>query len=145
VTDRLEALQAMVDAVAGQMESVRPHRDAGPPVSRDAQFVVNSARDLERLIACLRGELSLTDEELDEIEERCRRAAPAPWALFLEADGGLAGCNLIWFGDPIEDPFGPDIYLWQGDTLAPDPVWKLVVAARNEIRELVAAARAARG
>jgi hypothetical protein len=75
VTDRLEALQAMVDAVAGEMESVRPHRDAGPPVPDDAEFVGNSARDLERLIACLRGQLSLTDRELDEIEERGRPAA----------------------------------------------------------------------
>jgi hypothetical protein len=139
--DRLAELEALLAAAEGHMDSVRPMRDlelAGP---QDAEFVAGCARDLGRLIACLRGEVALSADELDEIDARAERASPAPWQAFLEADGGLGGCNLIWVGEMDADE--PDIYLWQGDDLAPDPVWKLVAAARNEIPGLVAAVRKA--
>ena len=63
-----------------------------------------------------------------------------PFDVFLEADGGLAGGNLIWVGGAVHDE-EQDLYLWRGDDCAPDADWAFIAAAREDVPRLVEALR----
>ena len=84
----------------------------------------------------------LSPVELAEIEARCRAASPAPWTAFIEADGGLGGCDVIRVSEQDNEP---DLYLWFGLgllDLAPSANFRFVAAARQDILDLSAAATA---
>lgn len=45
----------------------------------------------------------MTNEELDEIRERCRRAAPGPWTAWIEGRDHTSGSSFVRTGaDDIE-------------------------------------------
>jgi hypothetical protein len=127
----------------GRHEVMRVKRDGGPAGINDLEFVAQSRRDLERLIE---GEqnatAALTNQELAEIQARGVRASRPPWTAFLERDGGMGGSNMIRVSD---DDNEPDLYLWLGDALAPDADFEFVAAARQDIPNLLMAAKARKG
>ena len=134
-----------LDAIAARAQA------AGPPEGLEARadartegmaaFVAHAREDVLRLVATIRASERLGDAELDAIAARAEAAGPAPWDVFLEADGGLGGCNLIWIGGAQHED-EPDLYLWRGDDLAPDADWVFIAQAREDVPRLVEAARA---
>jgi hypothetical protein len=154
--DRLTALEILVSAVSGHRwrldwtehrepviavefadghaEQLRITREAAPAGTADVEFIANSRSDLERLVDCIRGRTRLTTDELDVIEQRADAASPGPWRVFLEAEGGIGGSNVITVSDGDDEP---DLYIWRGEDLAPDAEFELIAAARNEIPELL--------
>jgi hypothetical protein len=93
-----------------------------------------------RLVAAIRRSERLPAAELDAIVARAQAAGPLPWDVFLESDGGHAGCSLIWAGGAVDGR--PDLYLWRGDDLAPDEDFTFIGATREDVPRLVAAVRA---
>ena len=122
----------------GAEEVLRVTRDRAPAGEDDVHFVAHARIDLQHLIASLGGAAPLPDEELDRIEARSARASPAPWTVFLEEDGGTAGCNVIWVSGNDDEP---DLYLWLGPDLAPSADFEFVAAARQDIPSLLAEVR----
>jgi hypothetical protein len=127
-----------VDFSDGRTQTLRVTREDLPASARDIEFIANSRHDLERLIARIEGTADLTEAELAAIDARGRGASPAPWRLFLEPDDGIGGGNVIWVSDRDDEP---DLYLWRETQPASDADFELVATARNEIGELVDAAR----
>lgn len=103
-------------------------------IDRARMEPVVAGDDLGRLVDCLRGRLSLGGEELGLIERRAAGASPRPWRVFLESDGGIGGSDVIAVSDRADEP---DLSIWRGADLAPDPDFELVGVARNEIPELL--------
>ncbi len=122
----------------GKHETMSLKRDREPASEDEVEFVAHSRDDVLRLTSAMEGSTKLTKSELDEIEERTRRASPGPWRPFLETDGGMAGTNVIWVTDSDNEA---DLYLWIGNRIAPGPDFEFVAAARNELPGLVAAVR----
>jgi hypothetical protein len=116
------------------------HDDSPAPVG-DVEFIAHIRDDLERLIAAVRQVNAVDDVRLAEIAGRVAGASPGPWPCFLESDGGMGGCNVIWI---TEEDGWPDLYLWLDDELAPDPDWEIVSHARDDIPRLLGALTAAR-
>jgi hypothetical protein len=129
---------------AGTEEILRVSRDGVPASDEDVEFIARARHDLERLMASLRGEMRLSDRELDAIAERCARASPGPWLASLEREGGIGGPNVITVSMDDDEP---DLYLWRGgdwtswDRLADDADFEFVAAARQDIPDLLAALR----
>lgn len=134
--DRAPRIRVELDD--GRHTNLRVTRDAADASLDDIVFIASLPEDLAALVSHLAGEAQLSSDELDRIEERHRRATPGPWQLFLEADGGLGGCNVITVSERDEEP---DMYLWLEDRLAPDADWQLVASGRQALPELAAAAR----
>jgi hypothetical protein len=77
----------------------------------------------------------LSDQELTELEELTRVAAPAPWVAFVQ--NGLGGDSFIRL-DGLDDQFPPDMYIHRDDKIAPDPDIEFIAAARNYMPRLLA-------
>lgn len=125
----------------GHAEHLRATREDRPAGRHDVELIARGRQDLERLIRCLRGELSLPDGELGAIERRLAAASPDPWTALIEADGGLGGSNVITVSDRDDEP---DLYLWRGEAPAPDADFRLAGALRNDLPRLLDAVRASR-
>src|SRR5258708_20765721 len=74
---------------------LRVKRDYPPGMKVDGQVIGHSRSDVELLLLAVRGKMVLSPEEIASIEARCRAASPAPWRAFIEADGGIGGCDVI--------------------------------------------------
>jgi hypothetical protein len=113
-----------------------PSEDFKTPASQEnLAFISHVPDDLTRLVAAIRDQKPLGREDLAVIAGRSEAASPGPWDLWLEADAGSTGSNLI---QPQNR--STDFYLvWgPGSDLAPDPYWELIAAARVDIPRLVA-------
>jgi hypothetical protein len=102
-------------------------------------FITQAREDVLRLVAALRGSEPLPATELDAIEARAEATGPGPWETFIESEGGLGGCNLIWIGGPDEEH--ADLYLWRGEAFCGDDDFRFVGAARQDVPRLVEAVR----
>lgn len=122
----------------GREDVLRITRERVPASIGDINFIGYARRDLERLIGVVRGVADLADAELDQIEARLASASPAPWRVFLEADGGIGGSNVISVSDGDDEP---DLYLWRDGKLAADVDFEFVAAARQDIPDLIAEVR----
>jgi hypothetical protein len=137
VADRDAASVVHATSAEGD-KHLRITREAEPAASNDVEFIGNARRDVHRLVAGLRGPDRLSGDELDEIQRRCDGASPAPWRAFLEDDGGIGGCNVIWVSDSDDEP---DLYLWLGSEIASGADFEFVAAVRQDIPDLLAATR----
>lgn len=138
VMDPTEGRVVEVHYRDGGQQIMSLKRDQAPANEDDVEFVAHSRDDVLRLTSALEGSTKLTASELDEIEERIRKASPGPWRPFLETDGGMAGTSVIWVTDSDNEA---DLYLWIGNRIAPAPDFEFVAAARNEMPGLLAAVR----
>jgi hypothetical protein len=102
-------------------------------------FITHAREDLLRLVAAIRRSSPVPAAELDAIAARAEATGPGPWQTFLESEGGLGGCNLIWIGG--EDEEHPDLYLWRGEQFCGDEDFRFIGAARQDIPRLVEAIR----
>jgi hypothetical protein len=93
-------------------------------------FIGHSRADAEALLASIEGPERLSGEQLRLITQRFTQASPGPWTAFIEADGGLGGCDVIRVSESDEEP---DLYLWFGGDLAPSADFRFVAAAREEL------------
>jgi hypothetical protein len=115
-------------------------RDRTPASNVDVLFIGRSRSDIRRLLLAIQGKMVLSPIELAEIEARCRAASPAPWIAFIEADGGIGGCDMIRVSERDNEP---DLYLWFGlglVDLVPSANFRFVAAARQDILALIATA-----
>lgn len=122
----------------GSEAVMRVTRDRMPASADDVEFIGHARRDIDRLLGHIRGSSRVSEGALDEIESRCDRASPPPWKVFLEAEGGIGGSNVIWVSERDDEP---DLYLWLDDRLAPDADFEFVAAARQDVPALVATTR----
>jgi hypothetical protein len=122
----------------GHTDTMRVTRESSPASEADVSFIASSRADIDNLLSTLRGSVTLSLRELAEIEDRCGRAAPEPWTAFIEADGGLAGSDVIRVTESDDEP---DLYLWIGSDLAPSATFRFVAAARQDIPRLVTVVR----
>jgi hypothetical protein len=122
----------------GREDVLRITRERVPASIGDIDFIGHARRDLERLIGAVRGVADLADAELDQIEARLAGASPAPWRVFLEADGGIGGSNVISVSDGDDEP---DLYIWRDGKLASDGDFEFIAAARQDIPDLIAEVR----
>jgi hypothetical protein len=76
----------------------------------------------------------MTEDELALIERRCSEASPGPWRSWVEAEGGLGGCDFIQV--TLDDDSEPDMYVYRD--AAPRPG---LVAASAADQDFIAAAR----
>jgi hypothetical protein len=121
----------------GREAELRVTRDASPAGRRDVEFIAHARRDLDVLVAAVRGDQVLYGAEADEISRRLAGASPGPWRAFVSGDGGLGGCDVVSVSDSDDEP---DLYIWLADKLAPSADFKLVAAARQDIPNLLAVA-----
>lgn len=122
----------------GHSEEMRVKRDFELAGEADVRFIAHARSDASRLIAAIRGSSSMSATDLDAIERRAAAASPEPWTAFIEAEGGLAGTDVIRVTDRDDEP---DLYLWLGSDLAPSSDFRFVASARQDIPRLVAALR----
>ncbi|WP_345695955.1 hypothetical protein [Kitasatospora terrestris] len=90
----------------------------------------------------------MTDEQLDEIEERAARATPGPWVPVLETRGATGGgsCLLV---DPVGTGVDDEIYwtrfIGQREVRSPDAQLDadldFVAGAREDVPRLLAEVR----
>jgi hypothetical protein len=104
-------------------------------------FIRHAREDVLRLVAALRDDEPLPAAELDAIAARAEATGPGPWEIFIESEGGLGGCNLLWIGGPDEEQ--PDLYLWRGERLAGDDDFRFIGEARQDVPRLIEAVRRA--
>jgi hypothetical protein len=133
--DRVEARARAAGPAAGLRAEVENPGYEGPVTA----FITHAREDVLRLVAALRGSTPVPAAELDAIEARAEATGPAPWETFLESEGGLGGCNLIWIGGP--DEAHADLYLWRGEQFCGDEDYRFIGAARQDVPRLVEAAR----
>ncbi len=139
--DRWEVVKAEQGAgievmwASGQRIAMRATRELAPASQADIQFIGHARSDVERLLQAIQGKAVLSPEEITWIEARCRAASPAPWRAFIEAEGGLGGCDMIQVSDQEDEP---DLYLWLGPNLAPSADFRFVASARQDIPHLIA-------
>ncbi|HEU4454906.1 MAG TPA: hypothetical protein VFR81_17720 [Longimicrobium sp.] len=79
-------------------------------------------------------ENEITPEELDEIEERCRRASPGPWISYIEGRDQSSGSSFIMTGP---DGSGEDIEMSGATTDDQD----FIAHARQDVPRLLAEVR----
>jgi hypothetical protein len=123
----------------GPRTGMQVTRERTPASNVDVLFIGRSRSDIQRLLLAIQGKLALSPIELAEIEARCRAASPAPWTAFIEAEGGIGGCDVIRVSDRDDEP---DLYLWFGPglvDLAPSADFRFVAAARQDILDLIRA------
>jgi len=123
----------------GHRTEMRVTRDSTPASKVDVQFIGHSRSDVELLLLAVRGKMVLSPEEIASIEARCRAASPASWRAFIEADGGIGGCDVIQASDQDDEL---DLYLWFEPglvDLAPSADFRFVASARQDIPDLIAA------
>ena len=77
----------------------------------------------------------ISDDELDEMEDRCNATSPTPWQSFIEGRDHFSGSNFIRTGD-LDDSC-PDIYL-TGATHADQD---FIAHARQDIPALISELR----
>jgi hypothetical protein len=135
----LDGRQFGIDVIFadGHRTMMQVTRDRAPASNVDVLFIGHARSDMQRLLLAIHGELALSPRELAEIEARCRAASSAPWTAFIEADGGLGGCDMIRVSDQDREP---DLYLWFGPglvDLAPSANFRFVAAARQDILDLI--------
>jgi hypothetical protein len=131
-------LEIVIADAGGRQKVMRLTRDEKPASKDDVAFVANSLDDLGRIVRALRGSMTLSEQQLKEMEGRCERASPGPWRAFVEGDGGLGGCSVILVSGSDDEP---DLYLWLEDELAPPSHFDFVAAARQDIPRFLAALR----
>lgn len=73
----------------------------------------------------------LTDEELDQIRQRCDKASRGPWKSYIEGRDHLSGDSVIITG--VKGEIGEDIYL----TGATDDDQDFIAHARQDIPRLL--------
>jgi hypothetical protein len=137
-TDPSQGRIVQVTYKDGRREIMSVKRDEAPAKRDDVEFVAHSRDDVLRLTSAVEGRKKLSDAELDEIEERTRKATAAPWRAFLESDGGSGGTNVILV---TERDNTADLYLWLGSQIAPGPDFEFVATARNEMSRLLGTLR----
>src|SRR5260370_36619517 len=114
---------------------MRATRELAPASQADSQFIGHARSDVERLLQAIQGKAVLSPEEITWIEARCRAASPTPWRAFIEAEGGLGGCDMMQASDEEDEP---DLYVWLGPNLAPSADFRLLASARQDVRQLSA-------
>lgn len=122
----------------GGRGTIRVKRDLDPARIEDVEFIAQSRADIVALVNAFQSGEGLDGEELDAMEERYSKAAPAPWRAFVQTDGGLGGTNVIQVKGPDD---APDIYLWLDGEIAPPEDYEFVAAARNAIPIMISAMR----
>lgn len=120
---------------------MRITRDSAPASAVDVEFIGHARSDLAVLIEAFVGSPLPSSDVLDRIETRAGRASAGPWDANLEEEGPLGGDSMISI--PGGD-FEPDMYLWNGEKLAPDDDILFVAEARQDIPRLLAQVRASR-
>src|SRR5260370_42633337 len=93
---------------------MRATRELAPASQADSQFIGHARSDVERLLQAIQGKAVLGPEAITWIEARCRAASPAPWRAFIEAEGGLGGCDMIQVSDQGAER---DVDIWLGPNL----------------------------
>jgi hypothetical protein len=131
------AIRVLADGVESMME-VR--RDAEPAAPGDVEFVAHCISDLRQLLSAATSAESVTPAFLSEVGARIEAASPAPWRACIEADGGLAGCDVILVGSDADNE--SDLYLWVDGALAASDYFRFVGAARQDVPWLLDALRA---
>jgi hypothetical protein len=124
-------------AAAGPGEGLSASLDPEVRAEAVAAFVAHAREDVLRLVAAIRRSERVPGAELDGIVARAEAAGPLPWDVFLESDGGHAGCSLIWVGGAVDGE--PDLYLWRDGVFAGDEDFTFIAAARTDIPRLVEA------
>jgi hypothetical protein len=118
-------------------------RDHEPASEADVRFIALARTIVERLVdAVERGEAgTFSAQELDEIDAAVAGASSPPWVPFLESTQPIGGSSVIWIGGERDDE--PDMYVWLGEDrrAAPDPDVEFIAQARQDVPELLAAAR----
>jgi hypothetical protein len=104
----------------------------------DLQFIAHARQDIPRLIKALRYNETIAENELNTMQARADEASGPPWTPFLESDGGVGGCSMIWVGD---DPDHPDMYVWFGTKIASDSDIEFIANARQDLPALISRAR----
>ena len=117
---------------------LRVTRDGEPAGDGDVLFVGHAFSDIPRLLEALESGSLLSTEEVAGIAMRIAAASPGPWTAFLEADGGIGGCDVIRVSESDSEA---DLYLWMGAGLAPSAVFRFVAEARQDLPALLAAVR----
>ncbi|PKQ31646.1 MAG: hypothetical protein CVT62_07310 [Actinobacteria bacterium HGW-Actinobacteria-2] len=128
----------LVGVLGGAAFELEVSRDREPASEGDLQFVGASLGDLRRLVALRETGARLDPEEALLIRERYEAASPGPWVASIEADGGLAGCDVILVSDRDDQA---DMYLWVDGELAPSRLFRVVAFARQAIPDLLEHAR----
>jgi hypothetical protein len=118
----------------GTVEHMRVTRDLDAASEADVRFIAHCRSDIETLVAAARGAAAIATPDLDAIEQRARSASPAPWTAYIEAEGGLAGSDVIRVSDRDDEP---DMYLWLGSRRAPSADYRFVAAARQDVARLL--------
>ena len=77
---------------------------------------------------------SVTEEVLQDIEQKCAAATPGPWKSYLEARDGIVGTDFI-------QTDGEDIYL----TGATHADYDFIASSRQDVPMLIAEIRRLRG
>lgn len=131
---------AVVRVTASGVESVMEvTRDSEPAAPGDVDFVAHCISDVRELLLAVTSGGPVEPQLLVEVSARIEAASPAPWCACIEADGGLAGCDVILVTD---DDAQPDLYLWANGSLAAAAYFRFVAAARQDIPRLLDVARA---
>jgi hypothetical protein len=127
----------------GRPDGRRLHikRDLLPASVDDIAFIALARDALPRLLKALTSDDPdvPAEAELGVIAATASRASAGPWTPFLEEDGGIGGCSMIWAGD---EPDAPDMYVWLEDEMAPSADIEFIAAAREDIPALLSEIRA---
>jgi hypothetical protein len=119
----------------GEPRYLELKRDSRPASLDDVRFVVTAHNLLGKLLAAAGGERdALTRDELALLGGLASLASSGPWQPFLEGEGGIGGCSVIWVSDDDE---APDMYVWMDDEIAPDIYFDFIANLRQDIPELL--------
>ncbi len=85
----------------------------------------------------------ISDDELDQIEQRASGASPAPWQAFIEARDHIAGDDFIRIGglDDVQPDMYVQHYLGASSVRVPAADLDFIAHARQDIPRLVAEIR----
>ncbi len=114
---------------------LRLMRDLDPAGLADVDFVAHARTDLDRLIAALTGGPDLPAATGPRSTPGCGRRARRPGGRSSATTGGVGGSNVIWVSDEDDQP---DLYLWLGESPAPNGDYEFVAYARDDIPALLA-------
>lgn len=123
-----------IDVGDGTQKMLLVDRDREPADSADVLFIASAPSDLALLVNALRSQLRPPEGAIAAIQARTSAASPAPWHLFLESAGGLAGPSIIQ--TPGDER---DMYLTVEGQDAADEYWIFIADARSAIAELLKA------
>jgi hypothetical protein len=114
LAEPVEGRPRIMGRLGSETVALDVRRDLEPAAENDVQFVASALTDLRRLLSAIRSGEQLAPDELSSISSRVEAASPGPWAAFIEADGGQAGCDFIRVSNSDDQP---DMYLWIGSDL----------------------------